>query len=260
MGELRGQVWEVRAGDQVFEGLDVRAIARWPKSGESPTVDVVINHAGPVLLGFLEAREERVSILAGYADDQGVVEIGGGRVVEDSVEEDRSSVDRPVEFQLSNRKATDEVVLSASWASVAASEVLEYIRGEAGLAGDIRLGSDLQYTRYSIDGGFASVLEDLAGDTGSDWEVDGATLRMWPSAEEYQTTADLWSPSTGLMRVSGADKEIRAAALLRPALRPGDAIRIVDDGYQGDLRLTEVTHEIDTYGGMWMTTVTGRPL
>jgi hypothetical protein len=258
MGELLGQVWALQAGDQVFEGLDLRAVARWPKDS-GPEVDVVVYHAGPVLRGIVEARNERVSVLAGYQRDQGAIEIGGGRVVADSIELDRASPDRPFEFQLSGRDAATQVVLSLAYASVLASDLVEEIRQTASLAGDIRLGSDIEYSRYNVSGGFSGILEDIARDTGSAWEVDGETLRMWPANEPRRETADVWAPSTGLMRVSGAGNEIRARAMLRPALRPGDAIRIEDEGYSGTLRLVDVTHEIDSYGGTWTTSIVGRP-
>ncbi len=258
MAELFGQVWEIQAGTQVFEGLDFRATARWPKDSGA-TVDVVVNHAGPILRGIVDERNERISIRAGYERDQGPVEIGGGRPLRDSISEDRGSVNRPLEFQLTARRITDEVVFSAAFGAVTASEVLEYIRGEAGLAGNIRLGREVQYTRYSLSGGLEKVITSIASDTGSRWDIDGSTLRFWPEGEPARETADVWSPSTGLESVSGSGNEVRATAFLRPALRPGDAIRIVDEGYNGDLRLSEVIHEVDTFGGTFRTSIVGAP-
>lgn len=257
---LFGQVWELRAGSQVFTGLDFRAKATWPASGESPMVDVVVNHPGPVLRAIVNAREERISVLAGYQRDQGPVEIGGGMVVRDSIEEDLASEDRPLEFQLSATRSARQLVLSASWASITAADVIEYVRQEAGLAGEVELGEDVEYSRYSIEGGVSRVLDELAEDTSSEWDIDGSTLRMWPVGQPRRETADVWSPATGLMRVSGTDDEIRARAFLRPSLRPGDAIRLSGTTHDGDLRVREVHHEIDTYGGdPWATTVLGVP-
>ncbi len=259
MGSLRGHVWAVQAGTQVFEGLDVRAIARWPKGGATSTVDVVVNHAGPVLRGFVEARRERISILAGYQEDQGAVEIGGGRVVRDTAEEDRASVDRPLSFQLSARKATDEIVLSAAFEDVSTEDVLRYIAAQAGLATEIDLSSSVIYPTYSLSGGLVRAVDAVVRDAAGRWDVDNATLRVWSADAPRRRTADVWSPSTGLERVSGAGNEIRAQAFLRPALRPGDLIRIVDETYQGDVTVAEVVHEIDTFGGRWATTIAGRP-
>lgn len=258
MGELVGQVWEIRAGDQAFEGLDIRAVARWPKTGAG-SVDVVINHAGPVLRGIVDERSERISILAGYQRDQGAVEIGGGQVVADSISLDRASPDRPFEFQLSTQRRVRQVRLSAAFEAVSASELIEYIRTEAGLAGTIELGQDVTYSRYSFEGSVSKSVSRLAADTGSEWDIDGDTLVMWPATSQRRITADVWSVSTGLMRVSGTADEIRARAMLRPALRPGDVLRIEDEGYSGDVRVIDAVHEIDTYGGTWATTITGEP-
>lgn len=257
MGELHGQVWALQAGDQVFEGLSLRAVARWPRDGGSD-LDVTVYHAGPTLRGIIEARDSRISVLAGYSGDQGAVEIGGGRVIADTIEEDRSDVDRPLSWQLDGRMATTEVVLSACWGSVMASEVIDYIRAEAGLAGDIRLGADREYSRYDVAGGVSGALAALARDTGSSWEIDGSTLHFWPASEPRREYADVWSPSTGLLRVSGSGSEIRARALLRPYLRPGDCITIEDESYAGDVRLLDVAHEVDTYGGTMTTDIVGR--
>jgi hypothetical protein len=246
-------------GEQVYEGLSMRAVARWPAPGTPASVALVVNHGGPVLVEQVSAGTQLVRVLAGYEGEQGAVEIGGGYPIPGTVAEDRSSVDRPLEFEVSASRVASVALLSAAWASIAASEVIAWVAEQAGLATDLRLGTDPQFSRYSVSGGMMGVLADLAESTESQWTIEGPTLRMWPQGDAYRPTADLWSPNTGLISVSGEGAEIRAQALLRPSLRPGDVVRIVDAGYAGDLRVLEALHEIDTYGATWYTSIVGVP-
>lgn len=248
-------MWALRVGDREYTGIDLRASAKWPDDGGA-TVDLEIYHPGPTILGAIEGRQTRISVLAGYDLDQGPVEIGGGLPVADSIEVDYASVDRPVRVQLSAARAPG-VVLSASWGSISASEVIEHIRGELGVAAEIDLATDPQYTRYSISGAHGRVLDALAKDCGCRWQIGDGALRLWPRDQPRRITADVWSPATGLLTVLAGDK-VRATAMLRPGMRPGDRLRFSDLALEGDVRATAVSHDVDTGSDLWTTAIEGR--
>lgn len=246
-------------GATIYEGLDVRAVARHPAAGPS-TCDLVIYHGGRELEDLLSVGESDVVVLAGYRDDQGPVEIARGRPIPDTVETDHSSQDRPTECQISSsRGSSARAVLSAAWVDVAASEVLQFVADQAGVELDARLATDPIFPSYTIGGGMLSVLRDLAAATGSELQISPTAIRMWPSGEVARVTAEVWSPSTGLRTASATGRQITASCLLSPAMRPGDSIRLLSTRYNGDVRVTEVVHEIDSYGGTWYTSIKGVP-
>lgn len=262
MSDLFDRVWRLIVGDVEYEGADLRATARWPQGASPSTVDLTVYHPDPAFVDQIRAGTARVSVLAGYADAMGAVEIGGGTPVRGSIIYDRSVVDMPLSVQLTASGAPASVVLSAAWATVTAREVLAWIARESGLEIDDQSAAHVRYTRgYVIDGGWLSVVGELAADLGCSWDVDGATLRLWPADGVSRTTASLWSPSTGLERAApaGDEGQIRAVRRLDPALRRGHLIRLISDDYAGEVRLLEAVHEVDTQGDTWSTTVVGVP-
>ena len=105
-------------------------------------------------------------------------------------------------------------------------------------------------------------IADLCDDLGCAYEVDGATLRVWPASEPRTVTADVWSAETGLLESpapTAKGDRVSATARLRPGLRPGDALYIDDPYWEGAITALEVVHEIDTAGDQWSTSIEGRP-
>lgn len=261
MSRLYDRVWRLIVGDVEYSGVDMRATARWPQ-GTTATVDLTVYHPDPLMVDQLRAGSVRVIVLAGYGEATGSVEIGGGTPVRGSLVYDRSVVDMPLTIQLSASGRPAATVLSAAWSTVTAREVLAYIARESGLIIDDQSDADVLYARgYVLDGGWASVVASLAADLGCSWDVDGTTLRLWPSDGVSRLTASEWSPLTGLMRAEPAGDvgQIRALRRLDPALRPGHLIKLVSDQYAGEVRVVEVVHEIDTQGDTWTTTAVGSP-
>jgi hypothetical protein len=253
-----GHVWRLEVGAQVYEGLDLRAVARHPRAAPA-TCDLVVYHGGPVLEEQLSAGTEEVRVLAGYRAS-GPVLIARGYPIPRTVQTDSSSQDRPTEVQISaSRGAARTALLSAAWVDVSASEVLRFVAESAGLELDARLARDPQYPSYAVQGGLLSVARALARDCGCELDVGAASLRLWPAGEVARITAEVWSPSTGLRSASATGTEIAASALLTPALRPGDSLRLLSERYSGDVLVHDVVHEVDTYGGTWYTSCTGVP-
>lgn len=257
---LDGRVWALRVGDLVYDA-DLRATARYT-AGVPVEVQLTVYLPDPALVEQVRSRERLVTVLAGYAGDSGAVEIGTGIPVRGSIEHDTTSVDEPLTVTLSGRSPS-RVVLLASWESVTAREVLAWAAREAGLALEDLSPADLAYVRgYYVEGPIESVAADVAADLGCEWEIRGSTLALWPEGSGRPRTAQRWSAETGLQRVSPSSSfgTVRATAVLYPAMRRGETVSIVSDQIAGDYRVTSVTHEIDTQGDTWQTTIEGVPL
>jgi len=212
----------------------------------------------------LGAEDIVVRVLAGY-EDGGAVEMARGAVVAGSIKDRRGSTDPNVEFQISAAGTEMLPVLSRSMPGpVSASEVIEQIRADLGLPADsIDLADDPVFERgYMLSGTPRAVLSELALSTGCNWDLPDGRLRFWPRGQPARQLRDLWTSGTGLLEVSGpgSQRTIEAMALLRPAMRPGDIVRIDDQSHQGDIVVQDCTHSGDTFGDPWFTRITGRPL
>lgn len=261
-GDYTRRVWRIDAGSAQYEGIDFRAVVKWPRGGKPAVVDLTVYHPPATLVASIR-NGERVAVLAGYADAMGAVEVGGGVPVSKSIEYDRASVDMPLKVQLNAVAALSRVVLSGSWATTTARTVLAWVAREAGLTVDDQSTADVSYPRgHFIEGGVQGVVEDLAEDLNCRWMIDGVNVRLWPRDGVARETATLWMPSTGLMLASttgGTAGEIQAMATLTPGLRQGHVVRLKDIEHVGDVRTLEVAHELDTQGDTWQTSIIGVP-
>ena len=200
-------------------------------------------------------------LLAGY-EDTGAVEVARGTVVKGSIQDELTPPDARITWQISRTSAELQLATVArSWASCHASDVIEYIRQAMAVpAGIIELADDIEYVRgYVLQGAPKPYLDSVVADCGCQWEIDGGRLKVWPLGGEARQTSDVWAPSTGLLRVSSPDGDgrIQAIALLRPALRKGDVVRLESRRRDGELIVREVSHQGDTRGDVWYTQIVG---
>jgi hypothetical protein len=267
MTALVGRRWSLEVGRPGRRGIAVEQhrttfSVRQKSGSRTTTADIAVWMPPPDLRTFLEARGAVVRLLAGYAEG-GAVELARGEVVPRTLAEPWQRDDRVLSWTISGgRLATLDAVPSRSWSQVRASDVIEYVRRECGLAVDvIRLGRDFTFARgYVVEGSPRDELSQLCEATGSEWQIVDGRLRILPRGEPSRARADRWSADTGMMWASpDVDGAIRAMALLRPSLRPGDVVSIVDDAYSGEMVAREVSHYGDSDGDAWYTEIEGRP-
>lgn len=263
MSRLFGRVWALQAGDVVYRRLAVRFAADYPGRGEPASCSLQVWMPDPDLVGLLYAGEEPVRILAGYRDE-GEVEVFEGVPIAGSVDDRVSDLEPSVSVELSaTRSFAARARVSRSWPDVRASEVIEYLRGELGLArGEIDLPRDLRYGRgHLVQGAPLVALREVCADCGAQFSIEGARLRVYPEGGALPRTADLWAPGSGLLDVVGPEGtgEVKAAALLRPALRPGDVVAIRSPRWDGEVLVQQVRHEGQTDSERWATSIAGVP-
>lgn len=233
-------------------------------NGAGWTARLTYSNPSTGLLGQLSDRGALVRILAGYADT-GAVEVARGAPVKGSVQYRRQG-DPQVQVVLhATSTPLRSVVSGVIPGPCTARDGIDYIRRELGLPAGVispRL-ADVECRRGLVfSGSPSSYLDELAASAGCIWDIPSGRLSVRPAAEgRNAVSADVWSPATGLLDVSspGAEGEIRARALLRGALRPGDVVRLDGVRHAGELVLREVTHEGDTHGDRWWTTIEGVP-
>ncbi len=265
MSELWGRTWELQVDGTSFGPVSMRALVRYP-AGKPGSIDLDVYHPDPDLLSLARDKATRWRILAGYLSDGDAQEIGQGTPIPKSVSYRRDTEDPVLALQLSSRAAATRIVLSASWPSVLASDVLADVAAQLGLSLAYTPSEiDPLYSRgYVVSGTVSAVMGPLARDLGCTWQIDGTTLRAWPIGEAQVVTADVWSADTGLLEAPQTDGEtgqILASARLRPSLRQGHAVYLDDEGYTGAVTLLDVEHDLgDTDADTgWVTSIRGRP-
>ena len=267
MSELYGRDWSIevipKSGPaRSFVGFRLRADVSF--GGMSTEAVAEVANPPEELVGLLRAPGSLVHILAGYVDNGGAVQVIRGGVLPRSVQYTSQPPTPTVGFHVAGSRAELTATTLGAHLSgpVAASEVIERIRKELGIAKDVvRVGEDVTYARgYAISGGAAPLLSSLCEDTRSEWAITDGRLRVWPAGEAARKSIDVWTSSSGLLDVTGPadDKLVRASALLRGHIRRGDTVRIESDTWTGEIVVVEGRHTIDTHGA-WSTSIVGRP-
>jgi len=230
-----------------LEGLRVRWTAHKSLTGAADPATVTVWNPADQTLGAIAAPGAVTRILAGY---QRASQVASGTVVPGSLRVERSMGDRTATWQVQDGgrdyTGTD---LAISWSRTTAREVIDAVAGVTSLAvGSIELARSVDYVRgYIAAGSLADVLSDVCDDAGSQWVVQDGALRVWPIGEPRKVRAEVIEPRTGLIgEVQATDTGVGVRCLLRPAMRPGDAIRLRSTDYDGDYLVRDVTHTGDS--------------
>lgn len=269
MSELFGREWALevsRAGRGLrYENLDMRFSAKQNSLSKPTICDITIWNPDPGLLGSITSEGALIRALAGYSA-QGATEIAQGVVVSNSVSDRSKSADPMVSFQISKgREIFNNVILSKTFTSVSAEELIEYIRSELGVAYDIvELAKKPYYNRgFTLSGSPANALSTIVEDCGCQYTLVDGRLRIWPKNSFAKRLVDIWAANTGLLECfpqgNGKLKKIACSVLLRPSARPGDIVEIESPQYNGMIRIDEVAHDCDTTSDLWQTTAIGVP-
>lgn len=262
---LWGRVWRIEVGRAGGRGVAVVGQrvtfgVRY-EPGRPAVADVSVYAPAAALVEALYDPEALVRVLAGY-EASGPVELLQGAVVRDSVVDRRGSRDARVTWQVSpvGRRIA---------AATLAADVRDARAGIQACVAALGLPLDVldlprvtQYPRgYYLSGNPLTRLGELVGDCGAQYAVVDGRVRVWPLGGQARRTADVWSPSTGLLDATrpGGDGKVTARALLRPGLRPGDVIRVQSAIWSGDLTVSDAYHEGDSEGQAWYTSVQGAP-
>lgn len=269
MTALFNRVWGLEVGPSggaglAFDGMRLRFSATRGRGSGGASCSLTAWNPSRTLMDMLATSGTLCRVLAGYRDG-GAQEVFQGTVVNSSLVDRRGSRDPHIEWQLEAVAAALASVELAEFIEgpASAADAIERIRLATGLASDaVQLGTAVNYARgISLMGDAEQLLDDLCATTGSTWSMPDGRLRVRPLRGAVRESADLWSSSTCLVETSGpTDKgRVRASALLRPALRPGDVVRIVDQVYSGDVVVEEVTHAGDSDGRDWYTSIVAVP-
>lgn len=120
----------------------------------------------------------------------------------------------------------------------------------------------------TASGSASEVLDNVIRTAGFTWSIQDGELQILTSDTDTAGTVDVIAPDTGLVgdpelgsRVSKhKPARVKVKALLRPTIRPGVAFQVESRTVKGQFRAEKVSHEGDSWGGDWFTTIEAAPL
>lgn len=263
MSRIYQRTWAIEVGDEHFEGLTLGFSAAYPGDGNPATCDVTLFVPPNQLVAALYDESVLCRVLAGYQEG-GAVEVFSGTPIRASVKDKRAARDPAVSWQLSaSRAPTTASTIAQSWSDVWASEVITTLRQAMGLAaGYIELPVNVRYARgYVVEGAPLRELASVVADCRAAYSIEGGRLSIYSIGGAAPLLVDQWTPSSGLLDVVGpaGDGRVRAAALLRGFVRPGDTIAIASPQWSGQVKVQSVRHDGRSDQARWATSVEGVP-
>lgn len=231
--------------------------------GRPAVADVTVWSPARSLRDTLYRPGAVVRLSAGYADG-GPVELVAGRIVQGSIEDQTATRAATLGF------AVQPLAVKSSLISETATNATAGIRACASALGLVVEVLDVPapatYARgVALRGNPLTALRTLVDDSGCQYAITDGRLRVWPLGQAARRTALVWSEDRELVRIVGPSGggtdagKVTAEALLSPALRPGDVVRVASRTWSGDVTAETVRHTGDSHGRAWYTAVEGVP-
>ncbi len=251
---------------------------------------IQIYNLSPTTRSALEKPDVRCVFKAGYAEENGPIEVYQGDVTFVFSKYDKSNVITEIELGEGAKAIRDAMITLGYTAGVTSTKVLQDIAAKMKMS--ITIPNDAPVRTWqnglSFHGTARSGLDKVTSATGLSWSVQGGGLQVIRAGgNTNRTVFDLGSDS-GLIghveRVRKGSQEIvedlsdakkKAAAekarsrqivsttheedgwkvrsLLLPSLLPGDRVKLSSRSVEGVFTIKDLRHFGDTHGGDWMT-------
>lgn len=251
---------------------------------------IQIYNLSPATRAALEKPDVRCVFKAGYAEENGPVEVYQGDVSFVFSKYDKSNVITEIELGEGAKAIRDAMITLGYTAGVTSTKVLRDIAAKMKMS--ITIPSDAPVRTWqnglSFHGTARSGLDKVTSATGLSWSIQGGGLQIIRAGgNTNRTVVDLASDS-GLIghveRVRKGSQEItedlsdekkrlaaekarsrqivtttheedgwKVRSLLLPSLLPGDRIKLSSRSVEGVFTIKDLRHFGDTHGGDWMT-------
>lgn len=134
--------------------------------------------------------------------------------------------------------------------------------------GGLQAGFDSFVHGFTSSGDAQSDIDAICRTAGFTWSIQDGELQILTTERDTTGEAEVLSVDTGLVGSPEMGSHTRkhgpallkVKALLRPQVRPGGVVQVDSRAIHGQFRAEKVTHEGDTWGGDWFTTIEARAL
>lgn len=262
--------------DRRIEGLRLKFKADKSLKSDPNTLDLHVFNLSAETRAGMKTRGAQVILVAGYRGDSEIVFSGGARTV-DHV---RTGAEWDTHIQCGDGEIAYRTSLSSfsfgpgtKWKDVVGrlSGDLKVKAGDA-LAkvkkGDLNGSIDTFLQGYTANGPTVREIDRVMKAAGLEWSIQDGKLQILRPAKATEETVIVLSPTSGLIGspdhgTPEKDKGVpvlKARSLLRGGLRPGRSMKIESAAIRGFYRIEKVTHEGDTHGPEWYSSVEGTGL
>ena len=173
-----------------------------------------------------------ITVEAGYIKDYGTAILG--EIVDYNVT--KKGTDTVLEMSISDKTSKwANAQIGKSWRNTRASVILQDILGSVGITGEMSLGDDKVYSRFSAMS-FRETLKNIAKDTDSQFYFKNGVLKIEPKEPASDRNVLYISPETGLLgKVEKNSKGFRFQTLFFYKIQAGDILKIKDKNMESSL-------------------------
>jgi hypothetical protein len=259
-----------------IRGLRIRFRATKTLTSDPNTLDLEITNLASSTRAKMQKKRAAVIVVAGYKGTSEVIFSGDAR----STDHARQGAEWVTHIQCGDgEKAYTRSVSAFSLAPGAGvAEVLKRLVSDLPVAskdalsaigrGDFELAFRTFQQGFTSQGKTVRELERALSVHGIDWSIQDGKLQLLQGRKSTKESAVLLSPKTGLIgspdhgspEKPGMPQFLKMQSLLQPSIRPGRAIRLESESFNGDYRAEKVMHAGDSHGQEWTTSIEARPL
>jgi len=138
------------------------------------------------------------------------------------------------------------------------SQILSTVGGKFGLGAGEQSGIPNKSFQngFVASGSIRSVLDQLTEGYDLEWSIQDGQLQIIKKKSTLSEESVLLSAATGMISSpKKKDKGLEIKSLLQPKFKPGKAVVVESKFIKGTFRILKVTHEGDTHGQEWYSTL-----
>ncbi len=272
---LYGRSWYVIVGDLKVVGLRLKFKAEKSLVKDPNTLDLQIYNLAAATRAKMQSRGTEIVLVAGYKGTEQVIFSGKSRTI-DHVRDGPSWATHVQcgDGEDSFRRFTSRSFApGAAWSDVA-KDIARDLMVNAGDAlaklgsGDFKGTFDTFLQGYTAHGPAVREFDRVMSAAGLEWSIQDEKLQILTKNKASDERAIVLSPGTGMVGSPdhGSPKNpkqpplLKVKSLLQGGLRPGRAVEVRASKINGFYRCWKVTHEGDTHGPEWYTSIEAEPL
>lgn len=257
-------------------GLRLQFKAEKSLKGDPNTLDLHVFNLSATTRAQIQRKGAKVVLVAGYKDESQVVFVGDARTIDHlrvGAEWDTHVQCGDGEVAFAKSFSSFSFGPGATWKDVVAQlgKDLQAGTGDAirkVVGGDLGGAIDSFVNGFTAHGPTVREIDRVMDAAKLEWSIQDGHLQILAPKSTTAETAIVLSPKTGLLgspdhgapEKDGSPSVLKATSLLQAGLRPGRAVKIETGSIRGSYRVEKVTHEGDTHGPEWHSTIEALPL
>jgi hypothetical protein len=269
------EAW-VQVDDRKIAGLRLKFKAEKSLKGDPNTLDLHVFNLSATTRAAMQKKGATVVVVAGYKGEAQVIFSGQARTIDHvrvGSEWDTHVQCGDGEIAFAKSFSSFSFGPGAKWSDVVAqigkdlaTNTQDAISKIAG--GNLKGAIDSFVQGYTASGPSVREMDRVMRAAGLEWSIQDGRLQILTKRGTSDDSAIVLSPSTGLIgspdhgapEKSGGPSVLKAKALLQAGIRPGRTLKLDTAALRGFYRVEKVTHEGDTHGQEWHSTIEALPL